>query len=141
MTEYAINADRGEVSVTLGGSVYPLRPSYEAQAAIESQTGCTIEEMWARMRRLANAFEGNESPVGAGLTLSMMAVIIRECVRAAGKQRDDAVLKAFQLERTMELIAAERFAISEPMTKILTNMLFGGDSEKKAVVAPGQGSQ
>jgi hypothetical protein len=135
---YAINADRGEVGITLDGAVFPLRPSYDAQAAIESQTGCTIEEMWARMRRLATALDGLESPVGAGLTLSIMSVIVRECIRAAGKQRNDAVLKSFQLDRIMELIARDRFAMTEPITKILTNMLFGGDSEKKADAAPVQ---
>lgn len=132
MTDHTINPERGEVAIVLRGASYPMRPSYEAQIAIETRTGASIEELYVRARRLGAAMkDANVNPFGAGLKLSETAAIVTECVRAAGKQRNDRELKAYKFERVAELLAEDRLAAQTSVVELLTNMLFGGSDEKK----------
>jgi hypothetical protein len=137
MSDYGIQEDRGEVGITFQDVTYPMRPSYEAQAAIESTLGVGIEELWLRLRNLGAAVNGVLPAGTVGLQLRQMAVIVNEGIRAAGKQRGDRTLQTFQADRLMELIVSgSRFDLNMPLTRLLSNMLFGGDTEKKADAAP-----
>jgi hypothetical protein len=107
-----------------------MRPSFEAQIAIEQIVGASIDELWTRYQRLADAVAGHASG-GVGLRLLEMAAVVTECVKAAGKERDDKNLIAFKPQRVAELIAKNRFAMNDPILKVLTNMLFGGADPKK----------
>lgn len=131
MSEYTILADSGEVGLTLEGTLYPCRPSYEAQVAIEQQLGVAIDELWLKARRLAEALQDGGVPHGAGFKLNEMAVIITECVKAAGREREDANLKLWKSETVAKKLAADRFSANQPVAELLTNMLFGGADPKK----------
>jgi hypothetical protein len=65
---------RGEVTITLDGAEYVMRPSYEAIEAIEAQTGKGI------LALIQGAQEGN-------LTLAQTAIIVAECMKAWGRQQ------------------------------------------------------
>lgn len=66
------NSDRGEVEVDLEGIAHVLRPSFEAQVAIEAQTGRSIEQLAHAAGR-------------GGLSINDAAVIVTECVNAHRK--------------------------------------------------------
>jgi hypothetical protein len=138
VTDYTINADRGEVGVTLSGKLYPLRPSYEAQMAIEAILGVSIDELFTRVRRYAEALQDSSVPAtGIGLKLRELAVIVAEGMKAAGKDRGDKDLLASTAERCAELIVADRFSFTDPVTNFLMAALFGGaDPEKKEPAEP-----
>jgi hypothetical protein len=70
--------------------------------------------------------EGN-----AGLTLKQMAVVITECIKAAGRDRQDKALQSFTADRIAELIADQRMSYNEPLAKLIGGML-SKDDEKKA---------
>lgn len=135
---YGIQADRGEVGIVLEGVTYPMRPSYEAQASIESLLGVGIEELWLRLRSLGAVMSGfSPAPGPVGLKLREMAVIANESIKAAGKQRGDKSLQQFQVDRLMELIVAcNRLDLNIQLVELTSNMLHGGDTEKKADAAP-----
>jgi hypothetical protein len=133
MSDYTIFADRGEVAVKIDGVDRPARPSYEAQVAIEQQLGVSIDELFLKARRLAEAASDTSAPVtGAGFKLMEMATVITECVKAAGKARSDSMLMGWRVEVVAEKIAADRFAMNAPVTALLMNALFGGADPKKA---------
>lgn len=136
MTDETIFADRGEVAVTIEGVVRPARPSYEAQVAIEQQLGLSIDELFLKARRLAQAVADTNAPVGgAGFKLNEMAVVLTECIKAAGKARS-GMLQGYKAEVVAEKIALDRFAMNQPVTALLVNMLFGGADPKKDPAAP-----
>ncbi len=85
------NETRGEISVDLEGVPYILRPSYEAQVAIERQTGRTIIQ-------LADAAGTN------GLSLEHAAIVVTECVKAQGRATSNATLSAFNARTVGECI-------------------------------------
>jgi hypothetical protein len=64
---------RGEVTITLDGAEYVMRPSYEAIEAIEAQTGKSVIEL------LVEADSGK-------LHLSDAGVVVWECIKAWGRQ-------------------------------------------------------
>lgn len=133
MSDVTIFEDRGEVAVTIDGVVRPARPSYEAQVAIEQQLDLSIDELFIKARKLARAARDLKAPsAGAGFKLREMAVILTECIKAAGKDRNDTMLQGYSAEVVAEKIAAQRFAFNQPVTELLTNMLFGGADPKKA---------
>jgi hypothetical protein len=138
VTDHTINPDRGEVGVTLDGKLYPLRPSYEAQMAIEQQLDCSLDELFTRMRRYEGALSNKaDATRDVGLKLREIAVIVCEGMKAAGKDRGDKDLLASSVDRCAELCAKRRFAMAQPVTEFLANALFGGaDTEKKAPTDP-----
>jgi hypothetical protein len=79
MTE--ANATRGELSLSLGGAEFVLRPSYEAIVALEAktETGLKLLAFGAR--------------VGT-LPLAQAEIIVAECVKAHGRAIGDKDMEA-----------------------------------------------
>jgi hypothetical protein len=123
VTEHTISAERGEVAITLEGVVYPMRPSGAAQMAIEEQLGLSLIDLWFRMGAMWKRATGEPSEGPAGLTLKQMAVVIAECVKAAGRDRKDVTLQAFTAERIADLIADNRMSYSEPLARLIGSTL------------------
>lgn len=67
---------RGEVTITLDGAEYVMRPSYEAIQAVEDKTGMGL-------LALLNAIGNGE------MTLKRLAIIITEFVKAWGRAGGD----------------------------------------------------
>ena len=141
MVDYTIQPDRGEVAITLSGKIYPMRPSYEAQVAVEERTGCSLEELWLRALRFSQimfaAVQDSSIPAvplsgGVGLKLSETAAIVTEFVRAAGLERNDAQLRAWSVEKTGAMLAQEaRGAYYGAVVQILNSALNGGRRDPK----------
>jgi hypothetical protein len=123
--QVAINADRGEVGLTLDGRVYPMLPTFAAANAIESQLGA-VSTLVARL------LGGNDMP-----TWQQLAVIATECIKAAGRDRSDPMLTGVNVNKVGELIYAEGLddALIGSFTQILGNMVSGGTNRKKAQAA------
>lgn len=116
------NPDRGEVDIELGGKLYPMRPSWQAINAIEAQG-----------RTLAQVARDAQSE---GLTVRFMAFCITECIRAAGVDRNDPMLRGVTIDKINELVA-ERGALNvlPELGPLFRNMLEGGveDGKKNGV--------
>jgi hypothetical protein len=132
VTEFTISAERGEVPIELEGVVYPMRPSGSAQMAIEDQLETSIPELWFRMLTLMKRAQGEPADGIAGLTLRQMAVVVTECIKAAGRDRQDKSLQAFTSDRIADIMAENRMAYSEPLATLLGGMLTKDADEKKA---------
>lgn len=122
---HTINADRGEVGLTLGGHVYPMLPTFAAANAIESQLGPAAA--------LLARFAGRVEPP----TFHQLAVIATECIKAAGADRKDDMLSRVNAERVGELIYAEGLGndLFKSFIQILTNICTGGTTRKKVPAA------
>lgn len=133
--DYSPNVDRGEVMVTLDGVDYPMRPSWQAQAEIESALdGVSIDELRARLFALWSAAEGNPPSQGRiGLTLVQLATVVHRAIVAAGKDRDDGKLTRFNLERIKELVAQDRAGVSGQVVLLLSNMVHGRKAPQPGV--------
>lgn len=115
------NPDRGEREITLDGKAYPLRPSYGSMRAIEARIGNLIK----LYRRMA---EDND-----GLSCDELALIVTECIKAAGEDRNDAMLKGVQQKRIAELIyEAGLVGVFEQILPLVADMLSGGTKKKPA---------
>jgi hypothetical protein len=133
VSDLTISQERGEVPITLEGVVYPMRPSGSAQMAIEDQLGTTITELWFRMLTFFKRATGEPSDGNAGLTLRQMAVVITECIKAAGRDRKDNDLQKFTADRIADIIAdAGRGPFNKPLAELLGGMLTKETDEKKA---------
>lgn len=121
----AINPDRGEVGLTLAGRVFPMLPTFAAANAIESQLGA-VSTLVGRIMR------GDDLPKWREL-----AVIATECIRAAGKDRNDAMLVGVNVEKIGEMLYEEGLdeAMLSTFGTILGNMVSGGTNRKKARAA------
>jgi hypothetical protein len=85
------NKDRGEVELILDGTPYVLRPSYEAIAAFEADTGRGLLEL----AKLADA---------GTLTSSEVAAIAVRSIQAHGRATKDAMLTGVNARKIGELI-------------------------------------
>ena len=85
------NAERGEITLTLDGGEFVLRPSHEAIEAFESAIGKGL---------IVLAREAVES----GLRLGEVAQIVTECVRAWGRATGDRAVQGSNAGRIAELI-------------------------------------
>lgn len=85
------NAERGEVMVELDGVDHVLRPSFEAQVAIERQCGRSIELL------AQAAGEGS-------MSIEEAAIVVTECVKAYGKATGEASLTGYTATRVGECI-------------------------------------
>lgn len=131
MSEHQVNAERGEVAIVLDGKSYPMRPSFEAMQAIERGTGSALPELVHKMIRRP-----------CGLSLSDMALIVTETVRAAGKDRDDKMLQAWEPARVGELIYSGGWPKAlEAIEKLLINACNGGAAPKPGKKAEGTESE
>lgn len=117
----AINADRGEVGLTLQGNVYPMLPTFAAANAIESQLGPVA------------ALVGRTIDNSKLLTVRDLAVIATECIRAAGKDRNDPMLVGVSAEKIGQMIYDEGIVtVLEVFAELLANMVTGGAKKKDA---------
>ena len=120
----AVNPDKGEVGLKLGERVFPMLPDMTACNAIESQIGSVVW-LWLRFSR------GEYFP-----TFREIAIIATECIRAAGKDRDDEMLAKVSVEKVQELIYAEGLLVTDPITDLLAAMSTGGAKKKVAAESP-----
>lgn len=72
------NAHRGEIAVTLAGTVFVMRPDFEAVAAIDQQLGSVIG---LTRRAIAEP---------ASLQLHELAVVVAEGIKAHGRAVKDS---------------------------------------------------
>lgn len=72
------NPHRGETTVTLKGTVFGLRPDFEAVAAIDDQLGSVVA---LTRRAIAEP---------ASLTLNELAVVVAEGIKAHGRAARDS---------------------------------------------------
>lgn len=115
-----VNPERGEVPILLGDRTFPMRPSYTAMQAIEKAHGPLL----ALTTRLG-------SPVHR-LDIDEMSTIVTECIRAAGKDRGDAMLQAIQKPKIAELIFDQGIvSVVGSLEVLLINMITGGGKAKK----------
>lgn len=82
----AANKTRGEVSITLDGVDYVMRPSHDAIAAFQLETGKGI-------LRLA------QDAMRADMASQDAAVIITECLKAQGRAIGDEGMARFNSDR------------------------------------------
>ena len=143
--DYVANAERGEVIVRLDGAAYPMLPTHEAQVAVETRTGCSMSELWLRCAQYVEAMVRIAATVdtpgtlaikpGLGLKLSELEAIITEFVRAAGKARGDADLRAVG-SRVLELIVKDPQAAAGDVYRALQSAVTGGRSVPKGEPPP-----
>ena len=87
----AANATRGELSITLDGAEYVLRPSFEAISAFEAATGKGIIQL-------------TRDAINGGMTTGALAQIVAETMRAQGRASGDKILAASQTPTVARLI-------------------------------------
>jgi hypothetical protein len=118
------NAERGEISVDLEGVPHVLRPSYEAQVAIERGTGRSIEQ-------LAQA-AGDGS-----LSIEDAAIVVTECVRAQGRATNKTTLVGYTADRVGECIVdAGKLGIVKRVELLLYLAATGGYTAQGEFKAP-----
>lgn len=97
-----------------------MRPSYEAMLEIEERLG-PILSLSLRL----------QSP-SEMLSVADIAVIVSTCIKAAGKDRDDAILKGVNANKVRRLIFEEGVHnCVAPLSALMLNMLTGGAKAKK----------
>ena len=118
------NLERGEIEVELEGVPHVLTPSYEAQVAIERQTGRSIEQ-------LAQA-AGDGS-----LSLEQAAIVVTECVKAHGRAIKDQTLQGYNARRVGEcIVETGRLIVAKRLELLLFLAITGGYTAKGEVRTP-----
>lgn len=118
------NIERGEIMVALEGVDHVLRPSYEAQVAIEAQTGRSIEQLAAAAGENA-------------LTIGEAAIIVTECIRAQGRAVNDKTLMRYEPGRVGEcIVTSGKLAIVRRLELLLYLAATGGYLASGEVAAP-----
>jgi len=116
----AINAERGEVGLALDARVFPMLPTFAAANAIESQLGA-VSNIVARLTVQRDIPKFGE-----------LAIIATECIKAAGKDRNDEMLVRVNAETIGEKIYEE--GINDVLLKsfvvLLSNMVSGGTNSR-----------
>lgn len=85
------NEIRGEVSITLDGSKFVLRPSYEAILGFEKATGKSLIEL----ARAASS---------GSLSVTDAAAIVTGCIQAWGKATENSAASGVNAKRIGELL-------------------------------------
>lgn len=117
------NQHTGEVQVFIDNTEYALRPSYEAIRRIEAETGKTIYNL----ARCLN---------GEFWTLSEMAIIVTEGIKAWGRAQSRNDTEAFTYNRIAEcLFEGGLVNFNEPIVSFLMNCLTGGAAPKNQPAA------
>lgn len=120
-----LNPEKGEIGIRLEGRLFPMLPDMTACNAIESQIG-SVQWLWVRFARR------DWLP-----TLHEMSVIVAECIRAAGRARDDAMLAKVSTERIAQLVFAEGVVLLiDPVSDVLSSMCTGGATKKNSAASP-----
>ncbi len=91
----AANPHRGEISVTLDGVEYVLRPTAQAMVSIEERLNIGI------LALIARAYEKRD------IRLTDIAVIIAEGIRAQGREIDDKMMANVSTDKIKDLVFAE----------------------------------
>lgn len=108
------NPERGEISVELEGVPHVLQPSYQAQVAIEQQTGLSLEQL-------------SDGAGRSALSIEHMAIIVTECVRAHGRAIGDAAKAAYQPQRVGEcIVETGKLLIAKRLELLLYLAVTGG---------------
>jgi|LakMenEpi03Aug12_release.lakeMendotaPanAssembly.Ray.scaffolds.fasta_scaffold171439_6 hypothetical protein len=103
-----MNPQRGDVPVTIAGTVYTMRPSFEALAAIEEKTGVGIIPLWRRF---------GQQDFG----IRDVVTVVTEAVRAGeGKVPD---------KFPALIVQTGIFTLAQPIASFLTNALAGDKAE------------
>jgi hypothetical protein len=121
----AANKARGEVTLTLDGQEFVLRPSYEAIQQFEQQTGKGV-------------FELARAALDGKLTATDMATVATECIRAWGRQTEDTSAKGANSTRIGEMMAEADggwIAALNAIGELLANAAMGGYTAKGEVKA------
>lgn len=117
------NETRGELSLTLEGVEYGLRPSYEAQQAVEAELGKSIEE-------LAMAADRGR------MKLAEAATVAGEFIREWGRQIGDKGIAAFNNRRLAEVIVEEGSMLVSRRLGIALYMAVSGGVTASGEVKP-----
>jgi len=99
----------------------------------------------------ANAIESTLGPLAALvarcvdtsklLTIRDMAFIAGECIRAAGKDRNDAMLTGVSADKLAQMIFEEGLInVLQPLTEVLSNMVTGGAKKKEQALTESNAS-
>lgn len=100
------NPQRGEVEIALAGRRFTLRPTFQAIAEIEKQTGCGLIELLQCLS-------------GGGVKVSDLAAIITAGLRAAGEPARFDKVGAMLLESGLE-------PVMQPVGEFLVGAVTGG---------------
>lgn len=103
-----MNPQRGDVPVTIAGTTYTMRPSFEALAAIEEKTGLGLVALWRRF---------GQQEFGARDVVTVIAEGVR-----AGEGKVPDKLAAL-------IIQAGLFTLAPSVAKFLTHALAGEKAE------------
>jgi hypothetical protein len=117
----AANKHRGEVPVTLAGTEYVMRPSFDVQAAIEVETGMEIIPL---ARRVA---AGN---YGARVLATTLRLAINDALPKEERLLAGDVAKAIEEVGTL--------AFHDAMVRFYVNCLNGGSEPPGEASAAGQ---
>lgn len=117
------NEERGEVTISLEGVDYGMRPSFEAIERIERTLGRSLTDL----ARAANA---------GGLTLRETAEIVTACIAAYGKSEDQPQLAAFKPERVAGLLFVEGVSKAFPRVAILLFAALTGGVDASGKLKP-----
>lgn len=98
------NAHRGEIAVELGGRAVTLRPTFEALARIEGETGVGV---YALARRLQAALTDQSGELRAGDVASVLSAGI---AAAEGRTPAKAEIGALIVEAGLIAAASAAFA-------------------------------
>jgi len=117
------NPHRGEIEVELGGRTITLRPTFEALARIETETGLGI---YALARALQAMFPGNVNGVQPTVTMAQVVSVIAAGMSGAeGRKVSHIEAGALVLEAGLFQGAAVAFAF-------LARALTGGQEKNGA---------
>jgi hypothetical protein len=108
------NLERGEIEVDLDGAPHVLTPSYEAQVAIERQTGRSIEQL-------------AQAAGDGGLTIEQAAIVVTECVRAHGRAKGLPGLSGYSPQRVGEcIVETGKLQVAKRLELLLFLAITGG---------------
>ncbi len=113
------NSLRGEVTITLEGVDYVLRPDFTAITAIEDQTRQSLQQL------AVDADAGR-------LPLRVLGTVVAECMKGQGRATGNEGLQATKAERVTELLfEAGVLAVSPRVALVLAMALTGGHRPKE----------
>ena len=107
------NETRGEITITLEGVDYVMRPSYEAIVAFEASTGRSLIQL------------AQDASAGA-LSTTYLAEIIAECIRAWGRAVGDNAVANINAKRVARLLIDEGVLIALKRVEVLLFMAATG---------------
>ncbi len=118
------NPERGEITVELEGVPHVLQPSYQAQVAIEQQTGLSLEQL-------------SDGAGRSAMSIEHMAIIVTECVRAHGRATKNGTLSAYTAERVGEcIVESGKLMIAKRLELLLYLAVTGGYRASGELRAP-----